>query len=391
VQVFLITTLASGGASAAGQLDQVKDLASSPASIFTTLSNALPKASNFYINFFIIQGLTIAVGVVTQIAGFFIFHLMYRFLAKTPRALYSKWTTLSAMSWGRTMPIYTNIAVISKLVAQLWHVLMLTLSAGVTYAVIAPLILFWATIGMALFYLAYRYNILFVSDTKIDTRGLIYPRAMQQLMTGVYLAEICMIGLTAVSKSPGPAVLMVAFFIFTILFHITMNSALDPLMYNLPRTLQVEEEALMGSVRGQGEVDGQEVGNTPHTKMGKILPGGEGSMAEERGNFIMKFLKPWQYASYMHLRKLVPRNQLDLDHLYEEHTELNSYYPPSVYDRAPLLWIPEDAAGVSKQEIALTSRVIPITDEACRLDDKNKMVWDTEGARPPIWEEKTYY
>ena len=264
-------------------------------------------------------------------------------------------------------------------------------SAGITYAVIAPLMLFWATLGIALFYLAYRYNVLFVSTTAIDTHGLIYPRAMKQLMTGVYLAEICMIGMTAVSKSPGPLILMVAFFIFTIFFHITMNSALDPLLYNLPRALQVEEEALMDSARGHGEVDGQEVGNTDDAKTGKVLSGGDSSVVEEKGNFVMKFLKPWQYSSYMHLRKLVPHNQLDLDHLYEEHTELNSYYPPSVFDRTPLLWIPEDAAGVSKQEIALTSRIIPITDEGCTLDDKNKIVWDTEGARPPIWEEKTYY
>lgn len=57
----------------------------------------------------------------------------------------------------------------------------------------------------------------------------------------------------------------------------------------------------------------------------------------------------------------------------------------------PILWIPEDIAGVSKQEVAETSRVIPITDEGSRLDEKNKLVWDTEGARPPIWSEKVYY
>ena len=37
----------------------------------------------------------------------------------------------------------------------------------------------WATIAMGLFYLAWRYNVLFVTDTQIDTRGLIYPRAIK--------------------------------------------------------------------------------------------------------------------------------------------------------------------------------------------------------------------
>jgi hypothetical protein len=46
---------------------------------------------------------------------------------------------------------------------------------------------------------------------------------------------------------------------------------------------------------------------------------------------------------------------------------------------------------VSKQEIAHTSRVIPITDEGCELTEEGKLNWDSEGSRPPVWEEKIYY
>ena len=60
---------------------------------------------------------------------------------------------------------------------------------------------------MGLFYLAYRYNILFVTDTAVDTHGLIYPRALKQLLSGVYIAEVCMIGMFIISKAAGPAVL----------------------------------------------------------------------------------------------------------------------------------------------------------------------------------------
>lgn len=263
--------------------------------------------------------------------------------------------------------------------------------------------LFWATIGLGLFYLAYRYNIFFVTDTDVDTRGLLYPRALQQLFAGVYLAEICMIGLFAVSVAIGPLVLMIVFFIFTILFHITINSILNPLLYNLPRTLEVEEESIGADVEAatiadpapEAAVDGEESknGTTKLTKHAKTLkkagPGGPG--IEKQGNIVTRFLKPWKFADYATLRKLVPRGHIDLDHLYPEEAELNAYYPPSVTSPTPLLWIPEDAAGVSKQEIAHTSKVIPITDEGCLLDEKNKLVWDTEGSRPPIWTEKLYY
>jgi hypothetical protein len=65
--------------------------------------------------------------------------------------------------------------------------------------------------------------------------------------------------------------------------------------------------------------------------------------------------------------------------------------PPSVSSRAPILWIPSDPAGLSKIEIAASSKVIQITDEGAVLDEKNHITWDSEGARPPIWEEKIYY
>ncbi|PKS08842.1 hypothetical protein jhhlp_003451 [Lomentospora prolificans] len=366
IQVFLVTTVSGSVFSILSKIAQ------NPGKIFETLSDAIPKASNIYINFFIIQGITIASGVITQISGLVIFRLTYRFLANTPRAMYNKWTSLSAISWGSVLPVYTNIVVIS-----------------ITYSVIAPLMLFWSTIGMALFYLAYRYNILFVTDTGLDTRGLIYPRAIKQLLVGVYLAEICMVGMCAVSRAFWPMILMIVFLVFTVLFHITVQGALDPLLYNLPRSLEVEEERLMElgepAETKEGPLDGAS-GAAPEGSNGKAA-----TSAEPKGNFVMKFLKPWKYASYMHMRKLIPRHQYDPREVLEAATESNSYNPPSVNDTPPLLWIPQDGAGLSKHEIANTGRVIPITDEGCTLDDKNKIIWDETTARPPIWEEKPVY
>ena len=109
VQVFLVTTISGAVFSTIGTIAQ------EPSKAFEMLSSTLPKASNFYIAFFIVQGITIASSVLSQVSGFFIFHLMYRFLASTPRAKFNKWTTLAAVSWGEVMPIYTNIAVISKI------------------------------------------------------------------------------------------------------------------------------------------------------------------------------------------------------------------------------------------------------------------------------------
>lgn len=339
---------------------------------------------------------------------------MYRFLASTPRALYQKWATLSAISWGSTLPVYTMITCIA-----------------IIYAVITPLVLGFACLAMCLFYIAWRYNVLFVTDTKIDTRGLIYPRALKQLFVGVYVAEICMIGLFGASTAIGPAVLMagklpllnksvvcvnmiankshIALLLFTVLFQLTLTNALDPLLYNLPQTLLAEEELLLlapqngalstgpsgatgttMATNGFASNDAHSPADIKDTEAAAIAT----VPSAKKGNILSRFFMPWMYADYATLRKLVPQGtelDLDLDNLYSDEVNGNAYYPPAVTSTPPLLWIPRDAAGVSKQEIAHTGKVIHITDEGCELDENGKLVWDRESTRPPVWEEKVPY
>lgn len=359
VQVFLVVTISSSATSI------IEKATKDPSTIPTLLAERIPTVSNFYIAYFILQGLAIAAGVISQVTGFIIFNLLYRFLAGTPRKMYNKWATLSAISWGSTLPIYTNITVI-----------------GIVYSCISPLVLGFATVGMGFFYLAYRYNILFVSDSQIDTKGLIYPRALQQLMVGVYIAEVCLIGLFGVATTPGPLIIMVIFTVFTVLYHFSLNSALDPLLYTLPKTLDTEEEALrleLSSATKESHLN-EKNGDT------SVLPA-----PHQKPNFVSKFFKPHIFADYPTLRRLVPHGLYDADNLYEQAVADNAYFPPSVTSETPLLWIPRDLAGVSAQEIKDTSRVINITDEGATLDEKNKIQWDAEGARPPLWTEKIYY
>lgn len=369
IQLFLVQTVFSSGIAA------LLGIVGNPSSVFSVLGQQLPTASNFYISYFIVQGITVATGVVTQVIGLVVFRVLYKLLASTPRAMYTKWTTLTPVLWGSLMPVYTNIVTIS-----------------IIFSVIAPLVLFWSTLALVLFHLAYRYNILFVSQTAVDTQGLIYPRALKQLFTGIYLAEICMIGLFAVVTAVGPAVLMAIFLVFTILFQITLFKNLDPLLYGLPRSVQATEHVIRtASTTGpDGTVKAGEDGKT--ATLSREQSRGSAAQREARGNAVMRFLKPWRYARYETLRDMMPREEdLGFDRLYTEETEATAYLPPSVSRQPPTIWIPEDVAGVSKQEIALTSKVIAITDEGASLDDKNHIVWDTEGARPPVWDERVYY
>lgn len=389
IQVFLVTTLASAASAVTTKI--MKDPTSAP----SLLAGSLPLAANIYISYFIVQGLTIAAGALLQIVGLILFKVLGKILDSTPRKMYKRFSSLTGLGWGTLFPIYTNLTVIGKFrirVAQ--HQDYANSRTAITYSVIAPLMLGFAAIGLYLLYLATRYNLLFVYNAKIDTKGLVYPRALQQITVGIYLSIVCMIGLFGVSQAAGPAVLMVLFLVGSILFHVSLNGAINPLLNTLPQSLDVEEEALLaledGTTNGVGGHDGKHgVGSATNgaestTSAGKGLP----PPPHKKPNFIVKWLFPTVYTDYFTLRRLVPRDFADIN--YPPEIERNAFYNPAVASRTPLLWIPRDEMGISSQEIAHTSRVIPMSDEGAFLDEKGNVKFNEE-ERPPIYEEKVYY
>lgn len=108
IQVFLVTTASSSASAAGGQI------AKNPAMVTSLLAEDLPKASNFYVSYFILQGLTISSAAVLQLVGVILFMVLGKFLDSTPRKIYKRWSTLSGLGWGTVFPIYTNLLVIGK-------------------------------------------------------------------------------------------------------------------------------------------------------------------------------------------------------------------------------------------------------------------------------------
>lgn len=375
VQVFLVATIGSAASSV------VQKAIQNPASITTVLANQLPLASNFYLSYFILQGLGIVASLLVGLTGLVLFMVLGKLLDNTPRKLYKRWINLSGIGWGTLFPIYTNLFVIA-----------------ICYAAIAPLVLGFACIGMFLFYFAYRYNLLFVSNANIDCKGLVYPRALQQLFVGLYVAEVCLIGLFAIATGTsvgalGPLILMIIMLIFTALYQISLNDAMAPLLHYLPKTLDAEERHLLEMENGAH--DGQVAeGDKYADGAGKEANVANGSheldapAPHKKPNFFVKWLRPDIYTDYKTMRRLVPK-QIAIH--YSPETEENAYFNPAITSEAPLLWIPRDPVGMSRHEVAESGKVIPITDEGAYLDEKNKLVWDAQDGRPPIYEEKVYY
>jgi hypothetical protein len=257
--------------------------------------------------------------------------------------------------------------------------------------------LLFAAIGLYFFYFAYRYNLLFVTNASIDTKGAVYPRALQQLFVGLYIAEVCLIGLFGIATGTsvgalGPMIIMIIFLIFTALYHLSFNAALGPHLKYLPRSIDAEERRLIAADRGEMDNDGYESG-LAGKEGGKhgVANGSNGvndAPLHKKPNFFTKWLRPDVYTDYETMRRLVPK---DIDIIYDERTEAHAYFNPAIASQAPLLWIPRDPVGISQQEVRDTNKINPMTDEGAFLDAKNKVVWDAQDGRPPIYEEKIYY
>jgi calcium permeable stress-gated cation channel len=251
----------------------------------------------------------------------------------------------------------------------------------------------FAFLGLCLFYIAYRYNLLFVNTSNIDTKGYVYAKALNHTLVGCYLCVICMIGLFGIQYAPAPLALMVVFLILMILYHISLNAAVKPLMYYLPRSLEAEEESLLQNAEGLFRHDGAH-GSTvgQKTGMGNAEEVNEKhEQSQRKVSFFKKWLRPDIYCNYAAMRRLVPHDFAEIR--YSPEVERDAYQHPSVTNITPLLWVPRDEMGVSRQECAHTNKVTPMTDEAATFDAKGKVVWDQDymDGRAPIYEEKIYY
>lgn len=108
IQVFLVTTLTSGASAA------FSTIYNSPGDAPKLLAKSLPSASNFYISYFILQGLTISSRAVAQVFVVILYNLLGKVLDKTPRKMYRRFVSLKGLGWGTVFPIFTLLTVIGK-------------------------------------------------------------------------------------------------------------------------------------------------------------------------------------------------------------------------------------------------------------------------------------
>jgi len=118
-------------------------------------------------------------------------------------------------------------------------------SIGLIYCVISPLIMVFNVITFGIFWFVYRYNTLYVTKFRFDTGGLLFPKAVNQLFTGIYFMEICLIGMFFLVRDSDDhlackeqAICMIVVLVITAGYQYLLNEAFNPLFRYLPVTLE---------------------------------------------------------------------------------------------------------------------------------------------------------
>ncbi|KUJ14413.1 DUF221-domain-containing protein [Mollisia scopiformis] len=415
VQVFLVVSI-SGGALAT--LGSSTDFNAVP----ETLATQLPKASNYFFSYMILQSLSTSAGTLLQIFTLAMWYILPKIMDSTARQKWTRNTTLPSVTWGTTFPVYTNFACIALI-----------------YCVVSPLIILFAIITFTLFWIANRYNMLYVSRFKLDTGGLLYPRALNQTFVGLYIMELCLVGLFfLVRDENGDAscapqgIIMIVSIVLTALYQVLLNWSFGPLLLHLPITFEDEavlrdeaferaqarrlgidadEEETVGPIQHDGAIELGKM-NSHQNKFAKFNPA---NVVKEAGTWAAKSGRAFRQQTFGRGHEAEDpvirqkRRHRDLDNQKKIADALYGGYNDDIEDltpderdvlvrhafqhyalraRRPTVWIPRDDIGVSDDEIKRTREYagnnIWISNVGAALDSKAKVVY---GRNPPDFSE----
>ncbi|RDW64209.1 hypothetical protein BP5796_10711 [Coleophoma crateriformis] len=423
VQVFLVVSVSTGAittlASSVSNLTSIPDL----------LATNLPKAANYFFSYMILQALSTSSGTLLQIGTLIMWFILPKLFDNTARQKWRRNTTLPSVQWGSFFPIYTNFACIA-----------------LVYSVVAPVIIVFAIITFGLLWIAMRYSMLYVIRFELDTGGLLYPRAINQTFTGLYIMEICLIGLFFIVRDQNnntacvpQAIIMIVAMVFTAIYQVLLNMSFGPLFHHLPITF--EDEAVLrdeaferAQARRLGLVEGDDDETTgltqgkndieltklavpeQHNKLAMLNPiniaTGAGTWAAKSGKHIREKTfgrgegdatnHSSPHPRRRHVHKDVEAQKKITDALYGGYNDEIEDLTPDERDvlvkdafrhialrtRRPILWIPRDDLGVSDDEIKRTREFgngnIWISNVGTALDGQQRVVY---GRNPPDFSE----
>jgi calcium permeable stress-gated cation channel len=293
VQYFLVISISSAVSVLVSYIrDLVQRGSFEISSVPQILAQNVPIASNYFLSNILLQSMSQSAGGILQLFPRLAVYAIANGTNKLARAKFNARTNLRTMDWGTTYPLYTTFACIALI-----------------YSVIAPMILPLTLFGFGIWWISTRYQMLYVFRYTVDTGGLLFPEAIKQLFTGLYVLELVLIGYfiivttgTSTNKSIADdantprliplIVIMAVTLLGTLLFQFLLKNAFDPLLKYLPISLEdqaverdeeferllemrhnPEEETQMMFGAAQGDIPGQTDDNVEEEVSQWLTPG----------------------------------------------------------------------------------------------------------------------
>jgi hypothetical protein len=350
----------------------LSNAAESPKSVPSQLAQTLPRAANYFMSYVLVKALTGSSNALLQPVTLCA-QLISGSRDVTPRQKWQRQAKFASIEWARLFPPLTNIAVI-----------------GIAFSVIAPLVLPFVSFAFVLYWIVYRYNVLYVYHYDYESGGRFFIAALNQLFTGLYVMEVCLIGHFFVtvddegnSKCLPHGITMVGVLALTVAYQIFTNRTFHSLTEFLPVCGDVYGDALTTNQVGHGDrsvlcerSDGGEIDESLVVKRSGESSAPEGS--KYGGNRQVADCQPSTTSTRCFSME---RHGQNFKKTYKNVDE-NVDHRMRPYDSAlePIVWIPRDGYGISADEIrgfAEKADSIQVSDDGAWLDDERRMKLNT--------------
>jgi hypothetical protein len=120
---------------------------------------------------------------------------------------------------------------------------------AITYALIAPIIIPFATVYFALGFVVFKYQLVHVFVQKFESGGVFWPVVYSKMSSSLFIAQLCLVGILGLKEVPAQAVLVVPLPILTLLFDRYIHGAIKEKLVSLPLPQMVEIDALRKAER----------------------------------------------------------------------------------------------------------------------------------------------
>jgi hypothetical protein len=210
-----------------------------------TLAKNLPKASNYFLSYVILQALSISASALLRLDRLIDIKVAGPLLDRTVTQMVER-QKAPDVEWGILIPVYTNLGCVGML-SDFDRVGGSDFLVGILYAIISPIILpFHLLVFMVSWVVHLRP---FADQGQHDHGGVFYPKAIKHLFVGIYTMETGLLSLFLLVRDSqgratciGHAVLCVLALALTAVYHSVIRGMYDPLLTFLPTSIQSSEE-----------------------------------------------------------------------------------------------------------------------------------------------------